>query len=109
MSLERAREYDRVTDMLATRRHSNAARSEAQQEFGTEARRKQFTKDSYRQPVLTQKAMVPRSYRFGQVDHLTEECRIRLKELQEYSLMHDHETASSEIQEAATEEGVVGA
>jgi hypothetical protein len=81
--------------MLANK-NLNSVRSKTHEEYGIEARRTQFTKDSYRQPVLTQKAMVPRSYRLGQVDPLTEECRTRLKELQEYSLMHDRETGSSE-------------
>eukprot|EP00980_Cylindrotheca_fusiformis_P026200 scaffold15514_cov129-Cylindrotheca_fusiformis.AAC.8 len=89
LSLERAREYDRVSDMIANR-------SGSQRESCFEARRAQFTEDSYRQPVLTQNAITPRSYRFGQVDNLTEECRVRLKELQKYSLMQDHETTSSD-------------
>lgn len=74
-------------------------RVEMSREFGIEARRNQFTKNSYRQPVLTQKAMVPEFYREGQKDSLTEECRGRLKDLQIYSLMQDPPPESSEGRE----------
>jgi hypothetical protein len=76
-------------------------------EFGVEARRAQFDKNSYRQPVLTQKAMVPRSYRRGQVDPLTDDCRTRLRELQDYSLMDGRgsDTDSSETDKDAAMEG----
>jgi len=86
LSLERAREYDRVSDIRAK---SNYNRDEGNQRNGDEVRRSQFTKDSYRQPVLTQDAMVPKNYRRGQNDPLTLECRQKLKELQHYSLMED--------------------
>lgn len=92
LSLERAREYDKVTEMLGAR----VAGTESRSDFGIEARRTQFTKDSYRQPVLTQKAMEPKAYRKGQRDPLTEESRTQLKDLQEYALMHDPSHASSD-------------
>ena len=58
---------------------------------GLEARRAQFDKNSYRQPVLTQKAMLPRRYRRGQEDPMTEGCRLQLKKMQvqDYSLMNE--------------------
>lgn len=94
MSLERAREYDRVSEVLGTRKVSMrdlnpAGSDDASVQFGVEARRAQFDKNSYRQPVLTQDAMVPRSYRQGQVDTLADDCRIRLRELKGYALMQD--------------------
>jgi hypothetical protein len=99
LSLERAREYDRVTEIRG---------EESECDHGVKARRVQFTKDSFRQPVLTRKAMVPRSYRRGQVDPLTEECRTRLKQLQEYSLMEDGdsdiETSESGKQQIVAED-----
>ena len=58
---------------------------------GIEARRSQFDKTAYRQPVLTQEPMLPRKYRRGQPDHLTEECRKRLREMSDYALMSDSE------------------
>jgi len=75
-----------VSDIRAK---SNYNRGEGNQRNGDEVRRSQFTKDSYRQPVLTQDAMVPKNYRRGQNDPLTLECRQKLKELQQYSLMED--------------------
>lgn len=58
---------------------------------GNEARRSQFNKDLYRQPVLTQKALIPKAYRRGQPDILTLDCCQKLKDLQQYSLMEDGE------------------
>jgi hypothetical protein len=90
LSLERAREYDRVSEVLGTRKVSvRDLNPHAGVEFGVEARRAQFDKNSYRQPVLTQDAMVPRSYRQGQVDTLTDNCQTRLRELKGYALMQD--------------------
>jgi hypothetical protein len=58
-------------------------------EFGIEGRRAQFDKDSYRQPVLTQKPLKPKNYRRGQVDTEAEKVRKRLRDLQGYDLMDD--------------------
>ncbi len=52
-------------------------------EHGIEGRRRQFQKDSYRQPVLTRKPMHPRNYRRGQPDAEAEFCTRRLRELRE--------------------------
>ena len=49
--------------------------------YGIEGRRAQFQKDSYRQPVLTQRPMNPKNYRRGQPDPETELCRTLLREL----------------------------
>eukprot|EP00536_Pseudo-nitzschia_multiseries_P008702 jgi/Psemu1/257464/estExt_Genewise1Plus.C_2260019 len=53
LSLERAREYDR--------------------------RQQQFQKDSYRQPVLTRRPMIPKHYRRGQPDSEAELCTKRVR------------------------------
>ncbi|CAJ1948545.1 unnamed protein product [Cylindrotheca closterium] len=87
LSLERAREYDRVSDMRAKSRYNR----DDEMGSGNEVRRTQFNKDCYRQPVLTQKALVPKAYRRGQTDPLTFDCCQKLKELQQYSLMEDGE------------------
>jgi len=87
LSLERAREYDRVSDVRAKSRYNR----NDEMGSGHEVRRSQFNKDCYRQPVLTQKALVPKAYRRGQTDPLTLDCCQKLKELQEYSLMEDGE------------------
>jgi hypothetical protein len=98
LSLERAREYDRVSEVLAAARAARDRTEGPLQDdlgpslstHGLEARRTQFNKNSYRQPVLTQKPMVPRRYRRGQEDPLTEECRQQLMQVQDYSLMNEH-------------------
>lgn len=69
------------------------ANGDAPLEFGIEARRKQFDKNSYRQPVLTQKSMLPSPYRRDQPDPMTDESRSKLRELQDYSLMTDSVTS----------------
>ena len=92
LSLERAREYDRVSEVLAARGGSTDKLSDDGSDKGTpspygmDARRKQFDKNSYKQPVLTQKPMLPRRYRRGHNDRLTFECRAKL---QAYALMND--------------------
>lgn len=89
--MERAREYDRVSEWLATnKKRSTGPKDEILKtgqktvvEHGIEGRRLQFQKDSYRQPVLTRKPMHPRSYRRGQPDSEAELCTRRLRELRE--------------------------
>lgn len=95
--MERAREYDRVSEVLAAARAARDRKEGSQQDglepclsdHGLEARRTQFDKNSYRQPVLTQKPMIPRRYRRGQADPLTEACRQHLMQVQDYSLMNE--------------------
>ena len=104
LSLERAREYDRVSEWLAKNKNSlNKTAEEATLghpmdqpgpsssdiEYGIEGRRAQFDKDSYRQPVLTQRPLKPKNYRRGQADAEAEKVRKRLRELQGYDLMED--------------------
>ena len=91
LSLERAREYDRVSEWLAANKNRSVGEksdgldpSQKQKvEHGIEGRRRQFQKDSYRQPVLTRKPMNPRNYRRGQPDPEAEFCTRRLQELNE--------------------------
>ena len=93
LSLERAREYDRVSEWLAVNKKRSAGErsdildSDQKQSVmhGIEGRRRQFQKDSYRQPVLTRKPMHPRNYRRGQPDPEAEFCTRRLRELREES------------------------
>ena len=60
LSLERAREYDRVSDMRAKSRYT---REDDESSSGNDVRRSQFNKEIYRQPVLTQSSLVPKAYR----------------------------------------------
>ena len=84
LSLERAREFDRVCEVLAAEQVSiNAGSGSFEQvDLGLEARRQQFDKKTYRQPVLAAKPSLPMLYRRDQMDPLTEECRTRLRHLQ---------------------------
>jgi len=91
LSLERAREYDRVSEWLAVNKKRTAGENgdvldteqKKKVEHGIEGRRRQFQKDSYRQPVLTRKPMHPRNYRRGQPDAEADVCTRRLRELRE--------------------------
>ncbi len=98
--MERAREYDRISEILAASNVSaqleNLAEDGTPVEFGIEGRRTQFDKNSYRQPVLTHEPMLPRPYRWGQPDPMAEECRERLRSLQDYSLMNERNDSSSD-------------
>lgn len=95
LSLERAREYDRISEILATNKVStkdffNMEEDHDPVEFGIEGRRTQFDKNSYRQPVLAQKPMMPNPYRWGQVDPMADDCIARLQSLRDYSLMDEN-------------------
>lgn len=105
LSLERAREYDRVSEWLARNKGPGNGEtidtileatephmSSSEVEYGIEGRRHQFDKNSYRQPVLTQKPLKPKNYRRGQSDAEAEKVRIRLRELQDYDLMEESGT-----------------
>lgn len=85
MSLERAREYDRVGEWLATKNTTSFSRrgagSSPEVKYGIEGRRAQFQKDSYRQPVLTRPPMDPKNYRKQEQDPEAEICRTRLQDL----------------------------
>lgn len=91
LSLERAREYDRVSEWLAANKNlrsseRNDALATGQQfnvDYGIEGRRLHFQKDSYRQPVLTRMPMNPKNYRRGHPDPEAERCTSRLRELSE--------------------------
>ena len=86
LSLERAREFDRVCEVLASERISISefgSLEEKTVQLGIEARRSQFDKNSYRQPVLAAKPSYPLKYRRDQMDTLTEEVRLKLQGLQE--------------------------
>ena len=72
--------------MLASERISISEFGSLEQkpiQLGIEARRSQFDKNSYRQPVLAAKPSYPISYRRDQMDNLTDEVRIKLKNLQD--------------------------
>ena len=105
LSLERAREYDRISEILAQSNgpgHGDDLTNDGVPvEFGIEGRRTHFNKNEYRQPVLTVKPMMPRPYRWGQPDPLAEEAREKLRSLQDYSLMEETPNSIPSDEEAA--------
>mmetsp|Transcript_28604 Transcript_28604/g.77462 ORF Transcript_28604/g.77462 Transcript_28604/m.77462 type:complete len:1097 (+) Transcript_28604:157-3447(+) len=94
LSLERAREYDRVSEWLAANRSPRSRENDVkgfnfdkgqhpkeEHLYGIEGRRLQFQKDSYRQPVLTRRPMIPKNYRRGQPDPEAEICTQRIRDM----------------------------
>lgn len=89
--MERAREYDRVSEWLARNKEVTSSPKgdaldtgqKAKAGYGIEGRRLQFQKDSYRQPVLTRKPRNPKNYRRGQPDPEAALCMSRLRELRD--------------------------
>ena len=106
MSLERAREYDRISEILAANKVSARLDEFVDEEgreveFGIEGRRVQFDENSYRQPVLTQGPMFPRPYRWGHPDTMADECRERIRSIRDYRLM-EHDRNSNPSAEDST-------
>ena len=86
LSLERAREYDRISEWLAANKNGKSSQDpshDIKAEHGIAGRRQQFQKDSYRQPVLTRRPMNPKNYRRGKPDPEAEFCISRLRDLSE--------------------------
>jgi len=76
LSMERAREYDRVADELddpstPLGRGLDIGNLMGSPRNGIESRRRNFDKDSYRQPVLTEQIIEPLPYRRGKTDEMT--------------------------------------
>jgi hypothetical protein len=85
LSMERARECDRISDLRAARRRGTPnARGQ-----GVAERREQFDKSAYRQPVLTLQALEPMHYRANQPDPITEETNVRLRSANRYLYTSD--------------------
>lgn len=82
LSLERAREYDRVSSVQAA---EAAGLAEATFDYGCESRNESFDKNAYRQPVLTELATEPWYYRRGHEDLETESIRHQLRRVNRYA------------------------
>lgn len=81
LSLERAREYDRMSAM----QESNGAAVHADQhDEGVEARNRKFDNQAYRQPVLAEVAAEPWTYRRGVTDPETAAVREQLRRVNRY-------------------------
>lgn len=86
LSMERAKECDRVSDLKAARRRGVPNQTGQ----GVEERREAFDKSAYRQPVLTVHAMLPMNYRANEPDPLTEQVRQELRGAGRYEFMSDN-------------------
>jgi hypothetical protein len=98
LSLERAREHDRVTALQEGKKsgsavvvgggdRSAAASSPFLPDAGVEARRRKFDRSAYRQPVLTELAAEPWTYRRGVDDPETLAVRHQLRQVNRYATM----------------------
>jgi hypothetical protein len=85
LSLERAREHDRITALQEARRASGGEGGSS--DAGVEARRRTFDRSAYRQPVLTELAAEPWTYRRGIDDPETITVRDRLRQVNRYTTM----------------------
>jgi hypothetical protein len=95
LSLERAREYDRLTSVLAGGPGSTRS-STVSHDAGIALREREFDKNAYRQPVLTELATEPLTYRRGVDDDETIEVRRRLREINRFA----SQTSDSERESA---------
>ena len=77
LSMERAREYDRVADDEddPTSPRAAGSRGLGSPRNGIESRRRNFDKTCYRQPVLTEQVIEPMQYRRGKNDEMTVQAR----------------------------------
>lgn len=86
LSLERAREYDIISAMQEEVNGvpPSAKKAPYRADSGVEARRRRFDRSAYRQPVLTELAAEPWTYRRGVDDEETEAVRERLRAVNRY-------------------------
>lgn len=85
LSMERAKECDRISDLKAARRRGVLNQTGQ----GADERRETFDKSAYRQPVLTVHAMLPMDFRAGEPDPVTEEVRRKLQDAGRYEFMSE--------------------
>lgn len=101
LSLERAMECDRISDLRA----SIDAGLPFTPGLANEERSKVFNREAYRQPVLSVHAMEPMSYRRGVEDDCTKQAREKLRKLNGYANMGGDKPIAfvHHIDEASTE------
>jgi hypothetical protein len=85
LSLERAREYDRISSVHAAQENGRMGVRGSGYDAGVEARRQQFDKASYRQPVLVKAAAEPWMYRRGINDAETMAAREQLRRINRFA------------------------
>lgn len=104
LSMERAREYDRVSEFNDFEEQPEGDRARLvgipSSPNGMESRRRNFDKDSYRQPVLSEKHIEPLPYRRGREDELT----MKAKEL--LSRINGADRANSRNESASAQNSI---
>jgi Calcium-dependent channel, 7TM region, putative phosphate len=85
LSMERAREYDRISELddegASGSVSSGLLGSPGSPKNGLESRKVNFDKNSYRQPVLTERVIEPLPYRRGRDDEMTVQTRELLRRI----------------------------
>lgn len=117
LSLERAREHDRMTAMFAaSKTNADAAppvgavdlngggaamSSSSQRDAGVESRRRCFDRSAYRQPVLTELAAEPWTYRRGVDDPETLAVRNQLRQVNRYTSMQLRQSSITQASQSS--------
>ena len=111
LSLERAREYDRVADAEDdpnTTRPAGGMGLDSPRN-GFDSRRRNFDKNCFRQPVLTERVVEPLPYRRGKDDEMTKQARELLGHIrrlaEEHSLRHSNPSDPIDRSEATASGG----
>lgn len=97
LSMERAREYDRVSELDTEASFYSGGiglSSPSGGSTGVEGRQRTFDKNSYRQPVLNKQVVEPMPYRRGKEDEMTRSSRELLKRISQFSSGTNSLTAS---------------
>jgi hypothetical protein len=102
LSLERAREYDRLSALAALAASQGMEGLDGTgtgTDPGAEKRRREFDADSYRQPLLTEVAAEPWTYRRGEDDTETVSVRNHLRQINRHisSSVETHEARIKDL------------
>lgn len=85
LSMERAREYDRVSEFFdfddVPRGDGAGLAAVPSSPNGIDSRNRNFDKDAFRQPVLTERGIEPLPYRRGKTDELTMKAKEQLSQI----------------------------
>ena len=101
LSMERAREYDRVAECEDEVPASPGLMGSPRN--GIESRRRNFDKNSYRQPVLTETVIEPLPYRRGKIDEMTMQARELLSRIRRAA--EEHHRNTNNVTASATSSG----
>ena len=109
LSLERAREYDRVADAEDDPTTPSASGGLDSPRNGFDSRRRNFDKNCFRQPVLTDSVVEPLPYRRGKDDEMTVQARELLGHIrrlaEEHSMRQSNPAGPIDKSEATSSRG----